>query len=575
MNNQGTRTRKPMKSKPKNQAALPWIIATLVLFPANFLYLYNMRTPSDVLAEMGGRQLRRSDLPPASAAALQSVESFAYTARLYQVRDWASKIVLEEEAKRQQTTPEKLLDAQLSTVPLISEADILERYAKAPLADKSPYPAVLDEIRQALQSERSAAARRAYLTALFEKEGLKILSPEPAGYEEPPMGLVYPVYTPPSAQDVLGGRVVGPPSKGRADAPITLEIYSDFMCPYSRKLAQIQPELEKKYGGRLRTVYNHFPLPFHKGADKLAEASACAQEQGKFWEMHDVLMAWEGEAGPAKLAEAAQKIGVEPGAFSACMQEGRYAGFVAASISEAQKKGVNSTPTFFINGRMGAGALPLEMLTGAMDWFENPKGEYPGRKFNPTAQQAPPPPAPIVDDKPVEFDKEFLAKGPSEGPADAPVTVIEFIDYNCPFCQRGALDLEPVLKASKTPLRLLSKQLPLPMHPNAEKHAVAALCADEQGKYWPFRAQIFGKYWGKQTVDDLKTAAAEAGLNRKKFDDCLDNSKTLDRVKADVAVGTKAGVNGTPTYFVNGKRIVGANTPEIQKALEEASAPKK
>ncbi|HEV3457040.1 MAG TPA: thioredoxin domain-containing protein, partial [Thermoanaerobaculia bacterium] len=159
---------------------------------------------------------------------------------------------------------------------------------------------------------------------------------------------------------------------------------------------------------------------------------------------------------------------------------------------------------------------------------------------------------------------------PARGPASAPVTIVEFSDFQCPFCSRVTPTLEQVVSKYGSKVRLVFRQFPLPMHPNAAKAAEAALCANEQGKFWEMHDAMFKDQAGL-AVDGLKTKAAGiAGLNAASFNSCLDSGKETPAVQGDMQAGSKAGVNGTPAMFVNGRFISGAvSTDDLSKVIDD------
>jgi protein-disulfide isomerase len=153
---------------------------------------------------------------------------------------------------------------------------------------------------------------------------------------------------------------------------------------------------------------------------------------------------------------------------------------------------------------------------------------------------------------------EVAAAGfPARGPETAPVTIVEFSDFQCPFCSRVVPTLEQVRAKYGDRVRLVFRQFPLGIHPNAQKAAEAALCAKDQGKFWEMHDAMFKDQQGL-AVDGLKAKAAAVGLKADEFNACLDSGKKADEVKRDMEAGTQAGVNGTPAMFINGRLISGA-----------------
>jgi protein-disulfide isomerase len=152
---------------------------------------------------------------------------------------------------------------------------------------------------------------------------------------------------------------------------------------------------------------------------------------------------------------------------------------------------------------------------------------------------------------------EVAATGPATGPATAPVTIVEFSDFQCPFCSRLTPTLDQVKKKYGDKVRIVFRQFPLPMHQNAQKAAEAALCANDQGKFWQLHDAMFGNQ-AALGVDQLKAKAVELGLKADDFNKCLDSGAKVAVVEADKKAGSEAGVNGTPAMFINGRFLSGA-----------------
>jgi protein-disulfide isomerase len=161
------------------------------------------------------------------------------------------------------------------------------------------------------------------------------------------------------------------------------------------------------------------------------------------------------------------------------------------------------------------------------------------------------------------FDVELDPADPSIGNAKAPVTIIEFSDFQCPFCLRVAPTLKKIRATYGDRVRVVWKDFPLTqIHPQAFKAGEAGHCAAEQGKFWEYHDQLFGNQQALMP-EDLKTYAASVGLDAERFNSCLDMSKHAEVVRDGVAQGTRLGVNSTPTVFVNGRRVSGAQPYEV------------
>jgi protein-disulfide isomerase len=158
---------------------------------------------------------------------------------------------------------------------------------------------------------------------------------------------------------------------------------------------------------------------------------------------------------------------------------------------------------------------------------------------------------------------------PAKGTANAAVTIVEFTDYECPSCARQHPVLERIVNEFGDRVRLVVRDFPLSQHTNARKAAEAAEAAREQGKYWEYVSVLF-RNQSALSVDKLRQYATEVGLNRAKFDASLDSGKLAEKVQRDVIDGRKLGINGTPTLYVNGKRISDNSYESVRSAIESA-----
>lgn len=160
-----------------------------------------------------------------------------------------------------------------------------------------------------------------------------------------------------------------------------------------------------------------------------------------------------------------------------------------------------------------------------------------------------------------------VGSSPSRGgPATAPVTIVEFTDFQCPFCTRARPTINQVLDLYKNDVHYVMRNFPLEFHSFAKKAGAAALCANDQNKYWDYSAKL----WENQTaldVTNLKKYAADLKLDSKQFDECVDSDKYLKQVNQDQQDGAKVGVSGTPSFFVNGKMLTGAQPLDAFKKL--------
>lgn len=161
---------------------------------------------------------------------------------------------------------------------------------------------------------------------------------------------------------------------------------------------------------------------------------------------------------------------------------------------------------------------------------------------------------------------EVAATDPVKGPASAPITIVEYSDFQCPFCARVNPALDQVRKVYGDKVRIVFKDFPLPNHPEAPKAAEAAHCAGEQGKYWELHDRMFANQQALQ-VPALKQHATALGLDMNAFNQCLDSGKHAGRVAENLKSGEAIGVGSTPTLYVNGRPVIGAQSFDYFKAV--------
>ena len=168
---------------------------------------------------------------------------------------------------------------------------------------------------------------------------------------------------------------------------------------------------------------------------------------------------------------------------------------------------------------------------------------------------------------------------PATGPPDAPVTIVEFSDFQCPYCQAFSQQTLPlILSTYRDRVRYVFRDFPIAsIHPQAQKAAEAAECAFEQGRFWEYHDRLF-LHQGALSLADLKTHARAVGLDGQAFERCLESGKYAHEVQKDLEDGLTSGVTGTPTFFINGVKVEGAQPFSVFQAVIErelARAPRR
>jgi protein-disulfide isomerase len=372
---------------------------------------------------------------------------------------------------------------------------------------------------------------------------------------------------------------------GPADAPITIVVWSDYACGYCNRVQGTLDQLNRLYPGQIRWV--HRTLPLDEDYTLAAEASLAAAAQGKFRPMHSRLFALRGRVTRAEAELVARQLGLDMIQFRADLDAGTYRNDVRSDSSDAEKLGVSGTPTFFINGRPVHGNQPLKVFVDTVD-----------EELTRAQQKATTKPADLyealvangrtnADTTNAEHDSAQLDPGTAYriglglpghqlGPNDALVTIVEFSDFQCPYCQRQIGALDQVRKKYGNQVRIVYRHYTLANHRDAQLAAEASVAAAEQGKFWAFHDLVW-KNFGKLSRADLEGFAKTAGLDLVKFRAALDERRYYDAVVAETAAAAAFGVSGTPTMFINGQPVVGSRDADalgrmIDQHLKNANA---
>lgn len=161
---------------------------------------------------------------------------------------------------------------------------------------------------------------------------------------------------------------------------------------------------------------------------------------------------------------------------------------------------------------------------------------------------------------------------PDLGPKDAPVTIVEFADFQCPFCKATEATIKELREKYGDKIRLVHMDFPLSFHSHSLDAAKGARCANDQGKFWPFREALFANQ-NKLAPADLKATAKKLGMKTAEFNACFDSPKYDAQIKSDQAAGEKAGVDGTPAFFVDGRVLTGAQPlPKFEELIDDELA---
>ncbi len=295
------------------------------------------------LAEVDTRALQE---PVSSFGSAKLVQAL-YMARRATIEEIIANRLLDDEAKARGIDRPTLVEREIaSKAPAPTEAEVAAWFQANPARVNG---ATLDQVRAPIRNmlidQRMDVARAALVDALKAKTTITIS------------------LEPPRVEVTDGGRV----PRGNAKAAVEVIEFSDFQCPFCLRAHPTVEQVLKTYGDKIKFVYRHYPLQNHPAARPAAEASACAEVQGKFWEYHDRLFANPTKLSDADLKAHAAALGLDTTKFNVCVDNHQQKPGVDADMAAAEAVGVTGTPAFFINGRAIEGAQPFESFKRVID----------------------------------------------------------------------------------------------------------------------------------------------------------------------------------------------------------------
>jgi len=373
------------------------------------------------------------------------------------------------------------------------------------------------------------------------------------------------------------------PALGGAEPLVTVVMFSDFQCPYCRRVDPTLDRIRDTYGDRVRLVYRHHPLPMHGQAMPAAQVAHEAYVQGgdpMFWRLHDVLFENQGSLERADLERYAAQVGVDLGRLRTALDTARHAPRIQRDVDAASAAGARGTPNFFINGRYLGGAQPYEafqvvieeeiaLAEAMMERGVSRRSLYANFQRGAVARRSDEPAPSAAADAPTRAgrpDPEAtyrvpLGDSPGRGGREPLVTIVSFSEFQCPFCSRVVPTLETLLERYGADLRLVFKHNPLAFHQNAMPAAELAVEAQQQGRFWPVHDALFENQRNLDRATLLRIAGA-AGMDVSRARAALDDHRHRSRVTQDQQLAAQLGSRGTPGFFINGRYLAGAQPVE-------------
>jgi protein-disulfide isomerase len=297
-----------------------------------------------VLAEIDGTRLTLAQFESKRPSALFQARNSFFDAEKKAVEEYIDDFLMERQAQKENVTVAQLMERHVNGTIAKDPDDAALRIYYEGVDTNEPFEAVRDKILDHLRQRRLAKAKATYVQTLRSEARITV---EVAA---------------PRVEISLKNTSV----RGPAGAPLMLVEYADYECPYCQQVQPTLDRLEAEFKGKVAFAYKDLPLPMHPHAQKAAEASQCAGLQGKYWEYHDLLLKTKG-LDLTQLKAAAGQLGLETAGFDRCLDSGERADAVKATLDEAQKLGLQGTPSFFLNGRFFSGNLSYDQMRQMME----------------------------------------------------------------------------------------------------------------------------------------------------------------------------------------------------------------
>jgi protein-disulfide isomerase len=323
-------------------------------------FLYKPASKPGVVAKIGNEEITEEILIGDSKQEFFELKKREYDLRMDRLNALLEERLIGAEAKKANMDVQTFIEKKVATGSMkVSEAEY-NKFVKEkniPQDQLKQHPEYKERITGYLENQKRKSAVEAYIAKLTKS------SPVEVYFDKPKMERV----------NVEIGKA---PVMGPKDAKVQVVIFSDFECPFCARGATTVADLKKKYGKKVAFSFKHFPLPMHPNAGPASEASMCVHEQNpdKFWNFHDLVFEKQKDGLTRENFEKyAKQVGVKADKFKECLDKGTYKELVQADLAQGEKLGVRSTPSFFVNGQLVAGALPVESFSEMIDEELNKK----------------------------------------------------------------------------------------------------------------------------------------------------------------------------------------------------------
>lgn len=313
-------------------------------------YVFKPAPNNEIAAKMGEFEITNQKLTQGVESDLFEAKRKVYEIKMNRLQGLILEHLIENDPRKSGLSNDQFLERYILSDARVSDQEINEFITKRAIPSEHVNEELKDRIRQYIMMEKKKEMIDQWLAQQTASTPIEV-------YFERPRRPTFEV------------EVGDAPTKGRPNAEITIVEFSDFQCPFCAKGAEIMREVKNKYGNKVRLVYKNFPLPFHQHAAEAAHAALCANEVStdSFWKLHKEMFLNQQNLNTSGLKQKAQRVGLNVDDFTACLESGRFQSKIQQNIEQGRQLGVQSTPTYFINGQLLSGAQPLEAFSEVID----------------------------------------------------------------------------------------------------------------------------------------------------------------------------------------------------------------
>ncbi len=313
-------------------------------------FVYKDSPKPGVLAKIGGEEITEETLVGDDKLDFFELKKKEYELKMERLNKLLVDKLIGAEAKKAGMPLEEYMDKKVTQGEMkISDKDYNKFVKDKHIPDAQITPQIKERIQAYMKTQKKQEMVEAYVAKLTKNSPIEVYFAKP--------------------RMQVNVEVGNSPFFGKSNAPVTIVEFSDFQCPYCGKAAETVTEIKKKYGNKVKIAFKHFPLPMHKDAKPASEAAMCVNEQGteKFWKFHDKLFKNQDKLDTASLEKFAKESGADTKKFDDCVGTKKFKMQVEKDLEYGEKIGVKSTPTFFVNGQLISGALPIDSFSEIID----------------------------------------------------------------------------------------------------------------------------------------------------------------------------------------------------------------